>query len=68
MVLVFGTVRLIVLSLIVLTYIIVLSLVVSLINLVKFTEIYPIRNTKVIFLIGKLYKIQKFLYLNKEKF
>lgn len=37
-VLVFGTVRLIVLSLIVLTYIIVLSLVVSLINLVKFRK------------------------------
>lgn len=35
---VFGTVRLIVLSLIVLTYIIVLSLVVSLINLVKFRK------------------------------
>ena len=37
-VLVFGTIRLIVLSLIVLTYIIVLSLVVSLINLVKFRK------------------------------
>ena len=37
-VLVFGTVRLIVLSLIVLTYIILFSLVVSLINLVKFRE------------------------------
>ena len=37
-VLVFGTVRLIVLSLIVLTYIIVLSLVVSRINLVKFRK------------------------------
>ena len=37
-VLVFGTIRLIVLSLIVLTYIIVLSLVVSLTNLVKFRK------------------------------